>query len=381
MARHYLILTLCLLTLLSGCVPTPPTPAAPLPTSTFVWQTSTPEEQGMDSATLALMFEDVRARGLDLHSVLVIRNEHIVAEAYFPPYAQETRHELYSCTKSFVSTLVGIAIDRGYIEGVDPAVLSFFPEQTFAGPSPEKEAMTLEHLLTMTSGLEWPEGDPIYMELSRSDDWVGFVLGRPMQEKPGALFNYNSGASHVLSAIVQQTTGARTTEFARWNLFDPLGITDYEWSTDRRDIAIGGWGLRLKPRDMARLGLLYLNGGEWEGQQVVSASWIKAATMQHVDTGGELGYGYQWWTYPSYGAYAALGRDGQMIFVAPEQNVIVVFTAAIDGHDDEFALIEDYILPAVRADEALPADPESQAALAAQIRAVSASRGSSGRGR
>ena len=164
----------------------------------------------MDSALLARMYQAVEQRDLDLHSLLVIRNGRIVAEAYYRPFRQDAQHELYSCTKSFVATLIGIAIDQGLITGVEQRVLSCFPGRSFANPDPLKEAMTLEDLLTMTSGLDWPEGDPIYRAMYQSRDWVSFVLSRPMVERPGARFNYNSGCSHVLSAILQEATGMNT---------------------------------------------------------------------------------------------------------------------------------------------------------------------------
>jgi CubicO group peptidase (beta-lactamase class C family) len=332
---------LCLLLLLVGCRAA----LAPTPTVT-PWWTSTPEDQGMDSARLAGMLEAVEARWLDLDSVLVIRNGAIVAEAYYPPYREDTKHELYSCTKSFCATLVGIAIDQGHIAGVDEPALSLLPGRTFEEVDARKEAMTLEDLLTMTSGLDWPEGDPIYRAMYQSPDWVRYVLGRPMVAAPGTAFNYNSGASHVLSAIVQQATGTPTLRYAQKHLFGPLGI-DARWGVDSQGIAIGGWGLQLTPRDMARLGLLYLDEGVWEGQRIVSAEWVRAATSKHVETDGELGYGYQWWTYPTHGAYAALGRGGQMIFVWPQERIVVVFTAGDMDHQPQFDLIEEYILPAV----------------------------------
>ena len=161
---------------------------------------------------------------LRLFSLLVIRHGYIVSETYFGPYNQQTARELYSCTKSFVGTLVGIAVDRGYIESVGQPVTRFFPGRAFGNGSPEKVAMTLENLLTMTSGLDWAEEDATYAEMYRSDDWVQYVLDKPMSDRPGTRFNYCSGCSHVLSAIVQAKTGMNTRDFAQQVLFDPLGI-------------------------------------------------------------------------------------------------------------------------------------------------------------
>jgi CubicO group peptidase (beta-lactamase class C family) len=163
------------------------------------------------------------------------------------------------------------------------------------------------------------------------------------------LFNYCSGCTHVLSAVLQQKTGNKAVQFARQNLFAPLGIRDYRWDTDSQGIPIGGWGLQLTPREMAKLGYLYLHHGKWEDKQIVSAGWVDAAITKHTATDGNLGYGFQWWTYPKYGAYTALGRYGQTIFVVPNLNLVIVTTAQFEGgHDPIYKLIDDYIIPAVK---------------------------------
>jgi len=323
------------------------TPAVPPYWPTQGWRTSTPAEQGMDAERLARMLNSVRRQNLDLHSLLVIRNGYLVSETYFGSNTPDTRREIYSVTKSFIATLVGIASDKGLIAGVERAVGDFFPDRTFANWDAAKQAMTLENLLTMTTGLDWPEEDATFRQLYGSRDWVQFVMDEPMRRQPGSEFLYCSGCSHVLSAIIQQQAGMNTRDFAQRELFEPLGINDAVWDTDTTGIPIGGWGLQLTPREMAKLGYLYLNGGVWDGRQIVSAGWVKAATQKHTETDTDLGYGYQWWTYPRWGAYAALGRYGQTIFVIPDLNLIVVTTAALDGHDPIFDLIEQYIVPAV----------------------------------
>jgi CubicO group peptidase (beta-lactamase class C family) len=312
------------------------------------WRTSTPEAQGMDSQKLTLMLETVKQQKLNLHSLLVIRNGYLVSETYFQFYKEQTKHELYSCTKSFIATLVGIASDQGSIDRLNHPVLDFFPERTIENRDTRKEAMTVDDLLTMRAGLDWQEGDPIYRAMYLSSDWVKFVLDKPMRAQPGSQFNYCSGCSHVLSAIIQQEIGMNTQDFAQQKLFAPLGIASLNWDRDRQGISLGGWGLQITPRDMAKLGYLYLHNGMWDGQQIVSAEWVKTATQKHTATDGKLGYGYQWWIYPSLGAYTALGRAGQTIFVIPDLNVIVVTTADIGGHDEIFKLIEQYIPPAVQ---------------------------------
>jgi CubicO group peptidase (beta-lactamase class C family) len=279
---------------------------------------------------------------------LVIRNGYIVSETYYGANTAETRHELYSCTKSFTSTLFGIARDRGLIGDLGETVLGVFAGRTFGHTDARKQAMTLEHLLTMTTGLDWTENDAAYRGMYMSGDWVANVLDLPMREDPGAAFNYCSGCTHVISAVIHEATGQDGVEFAQEALLAPLGITRFGWDRDAAGLPIGGWGLQLTPRDMAKLGYLFLHGGEWDGEQVVSAEWVQAATTAQVPVGDEVGYGYQWWIHPEVGGYAAEGRYGQTIFVAPAENLIVVTTAnGFDNHDPIFELIGERILPAI----------------------------------
>jgi CubicO group peptidase (beta-lactamase class C family) len=302
----------------------------------------------MDSQKLAEMLDALEQENPGLHSLLIIRNGQLVSETYFGSYQPETRHQLYSVTKSFIATLIGIALDKGYLKGTDQRIVDFFPEQTFANLDEQKAAMTLDDTLTMQTGLDWEEGDPAYREMFMSSDWLKTVLDKPMDSTPGTDFNYCSGCSHVLSAVVRETTNMNPRDFAEKYLFQPLGITNFRWDVDAAGTPVGGWGLQLTPRDMAKLGYLYLCQGQWDGQQIVSAEWVENATRTHTGTDGPLGYGYQWWTHPTLNAYTALGRDGQTVFVIPELDLIVATTAATYGHDGIFQLIQQYILPAVQ---------------------------------
>lgn len=209
------------------------------------WPVSSPEEQGMDSARLAAMLKQIQADGRNIHSILIARHGILVLEAYFHPFNRETPHNLYSCTKSVTSALTGIAIDRGLVTSVDTTVHTLFPD--ISVDTPDKEAITLRHLLTMSSGIEWAE--PLRSGLSdtwsfiESDSSPQYFFDRTLIHAPGKIFNYNTGGSHLLSMILQNASGEMTAEFARQNLFDPLGISEYVWDKDIHGYTTGepGW--------------------------------------------------------------------------------------------------------------------------------------------
>ena len=367
--RKSTICALLLAVLFSACIKTDsktvrepslqPQLAQPVPLGTYTlsasselwptkdWLTSAPAEQGMDPQRLASMLDTVEQQKIGLHSLLVIRHGYIVSETYFQSNDRHKIHEIYSCTKSFISTLVGIAIDQGYIKSLDQKVLDFFPGQTFENQDASKASITLNNLLTMTSGLDWTESDATINDLYMSKNWAKFVLDLPMVDQPGKNFNYCTGCTHVLSVVLSKATGQDTRSFATTNLFEPLGIKDFFWIVDKAGIADGGWGLQLTSREMAKLGYLYLHEGVWEGKQIVSKAWVDTATQKHMETGSSLGYGYLWWVYPSYGAYTALGLDGQTIFVAPSKDLIVVTTAKTPDRQPIFDLIDKYIVPSI----------------------------------
>jgi len=307
----------------------------------------------MDAGRLQAMLDSARTQNLTLHSVLVIRHGSIVLERYFGSWEAGAAHSLFSCTKSFVSALAGIALDKGLIPGLDRPVLSFFPGESFRETDSRKQAMTVENLLTMSAGLDWLEEDETYDKLAtESGNWVRFILDLPMAWQPGSRFLYSSGSSHVISAIIQQTSGMNGYDFAKTNLFDPLGIRDPDWDRDPAGTPIGGWGLSLTPRDMAKLGYLYLRDGTWDGKQVVPAYWVATSTQPQIRANERWQYGYQWWVDPDGAFYAAVGRYGQGIFVVPSLDLVVVFTAHIDSTDTEADLLMKYIIPACRRDPA-----------------------------
>jgi CubicO group peptidase (beta-lactamase class C family) len=314
------------------------------------------------------MFDYIARENLDVRSVLIVRNGYLVIEAYFYPHRQSTVRGILSCSKSFLSALVGIAIEEGYIESLDQKVLDFFPDRTIANDDSRKQAMTLEHLLTMRCGLDWPESSVSYSssgnilrQMFDSGDWVQFVLDRPMAAEPGTTFNYSTGASHLLSAVLEKATGMRLGIFARTYLFEPLAISSARWSSGPEGVGFGGGGLHIRSRDMAKFGYLYLEGGVWNGQQVVPADWVEASVAGPY-------YGYQWWRLGN-GGYAALGYKGQRIVVLPNLEMVVVITGEFSGTASGY-LVDAFIIPAVRSSKPLPENPEGLALLESRINEI-----------
>jgi CubicO group peptidase (beta-lactamase class C family) len=316
------------------------------------WRTSLPEEEGLPVQKLDDMEDYIENQNFDnyMDSLLIIRNGYLVYEWYpLIGYNEDIRHHLYSCTKVFTSALIGVAIEEGYIGGVDDHVLDYFPNKTFDNMDARKQAITIKHLLTMTSGIEWMD-DPNYYQMSMSSDWVKYVLDRPMEFDPGTVWNYNTGCSHLLSAILNEVTPNGTRAFAIERIFKPLNITNYLWENDAKGIPIGGTLLYLTPRDMAKFGFLYLNNGQWNGTQLIPSSWVVESSTSFVslefEEGQGSGYGYQWWIYRWANAYTALGSNEQHIVVIPDYNLIVISTG--NTYFPFIRLLVDYILPAVR---------------------------------
>jgi len=337
---------------------------------TTEWPTTPPEAQGFDSTKLADAILTWRDQGIPIHSLLLIRNGYAVADATFYPYDGQTAHDVASVTKSVMTTLIGIAVDQGKLN-LDDTVVSFFPDRTIANLDTRKEAITVRHLLTMSSGLQCTrdgmENDTV-TAMHGSPDFVQFVLDLPMATDPGADFLYCSPAIHLLSPILQQATGMTTLEFARQNLFEPLGIIDIAWGRDPQGY-YQGWGdLSLYPRDMAKIGQLFLQKGQWEGEQIVPREWVEEATTIQMTSSTEDPYGYGWWLSPeTEGVYRAAGRLGQNIIVLPSLNTILVTT----GGGFEIEDIQESLLAAFAdMEKPLPANPEGVARLQAAVAAV-----------
>ena len=312
--------------------------------TSFEWTVSTPEAQGMDGRkidSLLKKIEDGRTYpGVD--GLLIVRNGVLVTEAYFHVYNRDRLHTLQSVTKSFTSAAIGIAIDRGLIAGVNEKVLDFFTDiEEIENRDARKESMRLVHILTMRTGTDYREGytgSPHDILNHKSRGWDRFYLNRPMTFTPGQGWQYDSGGVILLSAILKRKAGMHADKFMDKYLFGPLDISKTFWFRNKEGHPHTGGGLFLLPRDMAKFGLLYLQGGRWNGEQVVPESWVSDSfeiswTFPEVPGNHNVGYGYLWWILEPDPAgdgiryiYAARGAMGQYIFIIPEHDMVVVAT-------------------------------------------------------
>ena len=313
------------------------------------WQTSTPEEQGMTNSKIQNLDNYIESSDWtnSLKSLLVVRNGYIVYERYRFEFTQTFPSNIYSCTKIITSSLMGICLQEGYINSLEEPILDYFPDLTIQNMSPMKERINFRHLLTMTSGLEWVD-ESDYYSMMGSGNPVEYVLGKPMVSEPGQEWNYNTGCSHVLSTIINNVSGIGTANLAENSLFNPLGIDNYFWDRDILGIPNGGTLLKLIPRDMAKIGYLYLNNGSWDGTQIISKEWVENATRSHIELDFSqnygVGYGYKWWIYNWKDSFGARGSYNQNILVLPDENLVVVSTGA--GYFPFENLVDEYILPA-----------------------------------
>jgi len=331
-----------------------------------------PESQGMDSNLLAKMLDRIWENDIEIHGIVIVRNGYKVLDAYSYPLTADDIHPIYSITKSVTSALVGIAIDKGYINNVNQTVLNLFPKRVAKNLDSNKKAIKIQHLLTMSSGLECRDSYHDYWvglrQLENSSDWVQFAIDLPMAEAPGTRFNYCNGGTFLLSAILQQQTGLNALQFAEKYLFGPLGISDFSWPSNRQGITIGYGGLHMRPQDMAKIGYLYLNNGMWDDNQIISSQWIKDSTRKHISTTESFDYGYQWWITDS-NEYLALGYGGQYILVIPENNIVAVFTGNLTRKDWNIptGFLKSNIISSVKSDKPLSEDPQAIEALKSKI--------------
>jgi CubicO group peptidase (beta-lactamase class C family) len=321
------------------------------------WSVAAPESVGLASATLCPLvkwLEDWKQG--NVHAVLVARHGTLVFEHYFSgtdehwgrsvgevAFAPEVKHDERSVTKSIVALVLGIAIDRGLIKSLDEPVLSFFPDYADLR-TPEKDRITLRDLVTMSAGLEWHEDDTPYTSEANSEnrmdhaaDPYRYALQQAVVAPPGQVWNYNSGSTELIAAVLKKATGKAVDELAGTLLFAPLGITDVEWPRSARGDPIAAGSLRLRPRDLAKIGQLVLQHGAWNGTQVVPASWIEAATAPQINVSGftSFFYGYFFWLGRSLADKtevpwaAAVGLGGQRVFIVPSLDLVVVVNAGL----------------------------------------------------
>lgn len=303
------------------------------------WRTCRPEEVGMDSARLERAYEYASNPAVRNQALLVVKRGYVVAEAYLRGFDAVSQHESYSVAKSFTSALVGIAIERGHLAGTGERVSRFFPAWQAPDTEPAKGEMTVRHLLTMTSGLQWNETD-YYGDtgsndaflMGARDDFLAYVLAKPSERDPGTLWRYSSGDSMLLSGILQEAAGVSAFRFASTELLAPLGLGGVQWSSDRAGHTVGGWGVQATAREFAKFAYLYLRRGRWEGRPVVPEAWV-AESLRPVSARVDF-YGYQWWLAPALDGYQgsavpsdtflAWGIYGQQLFVIPSRDLVVV---------------------------------------------------------
>ncbi len=293
----------------------------------------------------------------DVHSVLILLDGRLVFEEYFYEYNENTLHQLRSASKSFVSALTGIAIEKGHIKSKDETVVSYFPEYSLQNNSTAKSKITIEHLLTNQSGLDCDISNDKSVgnetAMNYSDDWVKFTLDLPMVDTAGGKGMYCSGNPIILGRIIEKASGKSLSEFADQHLFKPMGIQDFKWNfKPDKSNAEDFCQLYLRPRDMAKFGLMYLNEGRYNGKPVIDSVWIKQSLRKHSVI-QNVNYGYLWWLKylnaggVTYYGMAAQGNGGQKIYIWPEQNMVTVITGGnynTQSPSDE--LIRKFILPA-----------------------------------
>jgi CubicO group peptidase (beta-lactamase class C family) len=344
-----------------------PSPSAPASSGTSApvaspLPRSTPEAEGLSSSgVLALVEALADGSAGEIHSLMLLRHGKVVAEGWWAPYAPEDVHVLYSATKSFNSTAVGFAVQEGLL-GIDDPLLGHFSDLAPAAPDPMMAAMRVRDLLTMSTG---HETDPLDLLRQRSDgQWTRGFLATDVPRQPGSYFLYNSAAAYVLGALVQRVTEQSVEEYLTPRLFEPLGITQRVWGKSAEGVNLADGGLALRTEDLAKFGQLYLQGGVWNGEQVVPAEWAAAATTSEISTGNNdnnwgYGYGYQFWR--SQVGYRADGSLGQFSFVLPDQDIVLAVTSGTNDSAGVMDRVWQYLLPAVLGD----AQPENAAALTA----------------
>jgi CubicO group peptidase (beta-lactamase class C family) len=336
-------------------------PAVPSP-----WPASTPSREGLAPKPLCDMLAWMRDSGLEFHALAIVKNGKLVASVGFDPFEPGTPQNVYSCTKSFLSTLVGIASAEGRFPPLDAKIAEYLPEYDYGDPSDPRRRITFAHILSQSSG--YPA---VYSwDFERVVDTETYIIHKGLVAEPGAAFLYNSGTLNIVSAALQKAVGMKSSEYARAKLLAPLGIRDWAWSGDGAGVTTGGTNLCVSCLDLAKLGYLYLRKGDWFGKRVVPAEWVELATKSRFRPTGmnraeDCGYGYLWWI-DEWGGFSSHGSAGQFCFVLPAWDMVVAFTSSLpaDKFPVPYDLVKRYILPAAEAGKGSAPDPEGDAAFA-----------------
>jgi CubicO group peptidase (beta-lactamase class C family)/predicted glycoside hydrolase/deacetylase ChbG (UPF0249 family) len=313
---------------------------------------STPEAEGVSSQAIINFLDAAANTDHEFHSIMILRHGKVVAEGWWNPYKPDLKHTMYSVSKSFAATAVGFAVAENKLT-VEDKVISFFPEATPSSISPNLEALKIKHLLSMSVGQPTDPTGPVAI----SENWVRTFLGTNIAFEPGTQFLYNSAATYMLSAIVQEVTGQKILDYLTPRLFQPLGITGIDWEVDGQGINTGGWGLRLKTEDMAKFGQLFLQKGMWKGKQILPGTWVEEASAMKImqspqatqaqkDSSDWLqGYGYQMWR-SRHNSYRGDGAYGQYILVLPQLDAVIAITSETTNMQKELNMVWKYLLPA-----------------------------------
>ncbi len=337
---------------------------------------STPEAQGVSSAAIREFVETADKTIHTLHSFMLVRHGHVIAEGWWKPESAEKPHVLWSLSKSFTSTAVGFAVAEGKL-GLDDRVLKFFPAEAPADASENLKAMRVRDLLSMSGGHDTEPKFKI-----EDGPSVKEFLAHPVTHTPGTWFRYNTPGSYMLSAIVTKATGQRALDFLKPRLFEPLGIENPEWGATAEGYNLGGYGLFVRTEDIAKFGQLYLQKGKWNGRQLLPEKWVEAATSKQVEndkapSGKNVdwrqGYGYQFWRC-QHGAFRGDGRDGQICLVMPEHDAVIAITAKTGQMQGELDLVWEKLLPAFQKDT-LPVNPTEHEKLEQTLSALAVREG------
>jgi len=337
----------------------------------FVLPRSTPEMQGISSEGISKFMQAIKDSRQEFHSLMILRHGHVVAEGWWDPHSSEHRQQLYSLSKSFTGTAIGLAVGEGLIS-VDDPVINFFPDILPDPVSDNLAALKIRHLLSMTVG----HGKDSILILEASAPgvpWEKTFLSLPVVFEPGSQFMYNSGASFMLSAIIKKVTGQPAHQYLKARLYNPLNITNTTWGANWEGINMGASHLRMPTEDIAKFGQLYLQNGVWNGNQVISSDWVAQASAKHIDNGKNdsswgYGYGYQFWLNPS-GGYRADGAFGQYSMILPRQDAVVAITSESISTKDTMQIVWDVLIPEMK-DGALPANDTAHNQLLDELKAL-----------